>query len=198
MCNCNSGMDIRGRCCPMRNLKEFKKCGARVETAYFHMMNDCETYREINSKKTNKQKEKVMISYLHNKLKIIPSVEKYKIIIHYWEQDEERKKEEEKEDEDNENNLMIELRALLDNRYVIKQERYNNWSNSITIYAEFNCAVYSKKPNDKFAGYWNCGKCHCHYPCGTSKAFDDLISKYGYRHDVIDCSCVSGLWKIKK
>jgi len=99
--------------------------------------------------------------------------------------------------EDNENKLMIELRALLDKRYVIKQERYNNWSNSITIYAEFDCAVYSKKPNDKFAGYWNCGKCDCHYPCGISKAFKDLISKYGYRHDVIDCSCVSGLWKNK-
>jgi hypothetical protein len=99
--------------------------------------------------------------------------------------------------EDNENKLMIELRALLDKRYVIKQERYNNWSNAITIYAEFDCAVYSKKPNHKYAGYWNCGKCDCHYPCGTSKAFEDLIYKYGYRHDVIDCSCVSGLWKIK-
>lgn len=99
--------------------------------------------------------------------------------------------------EDNENKLMVELRALLDKRYVIKQERYNNWSNSITIYAEFSCAVYSKKPNDKFGGYWNCGKCDCHYPCGISKAFKDLISKYGYRHEVIDCSCVSGLWKNK-
>jgi hypothetical protein len=87
-------MDIRARCCPMRNLKQFKNCGARVNTAYFHMMNDCETYREINSKKTNKQKEKVMVSYLHHKLKIIPCVEKDKVIAYYWEQDEDEEEDE--------------------------------------------------------------------------------------------------------
>lgn len=97
-------------------------------------------------------------------------------------------------------NFMIELRALLDNRYVIKQERYNNWSNAITIIAEFNCNVYYKKSKGQSEGWWPCRECHCKYGCGygTSKAFDELISKYGYRHETPDCSCVSGLWMIKK
>lgn len=88
MCNCHSNIDIRGRCCPIRNLKQFKKCGARVDTAHFHLTNDCETYTKLETCKTKKQKEKVIVSYLHHKLRIIPRVEKEKIIKYYWEQQE--------------------------------------------------------------------------------------------------------------
>lgn len=84
MCNCNSNTDIRGRCDPILYPADYKKCGARVDTAYFHLENDCETYTKLEKCKTKKQKEKVIVSYLHHKLRIIPRVEKDKIIKYYW------------------------------------------------------------------------------------------------------------------
>jgi hypothetical protein len=84
MCNCHSGMDIRERCCPIYYHADYKRCVARVDTAYFHLTNDYETYIKLEKCKTKKQKEKAIVSYLHNKLKIISRVDKDNIIRHYW------------------------------------------------------------------------------------------------------------------
>lgn len=88
MCNCHSNMDIRGRCCPIYYPADYKKCGERVDTAHSHLINDYETYKKLETCKTKKQKEKVIVSYLHHKLRIIPRVEKEKIIKYYWKQQE--------------------------------------------------------------------------------------------------------------
>ena len=46
-CSCCSTMDIRGRCCPFTDNKAFKKCPARLDTAFFHFENDCEIHNEL-------------------------------------------------------------------------------------------------------------------------------------------------------
>ena len=48
-CDCNSNMDIRGRCCPYLYNKQFLKCNARLDTALFHFENNCEILRELEN-----------------------------------------------------------------------------------------------------------------------------------------------------
>lgn len=88
MCDCHSNMDIRGRCCPIYYPAAYKKCGARVDTAYFHLTNDCESIRLIEEYKKQKDVEKIIKSFLHHRLKIISKIEKQKIIDYYWKQEE--------------------------------------------------------------------------------------------------------------
>ena len=76
-------MNVRDRCSPIYNKKLFKTCCFRVRTAYEYMIDD-EIYEKINKYKTKKQQEKVMVSYLHHKLKIISRAEKEKIIKYFW------------------------------------------------------------------------------------------------------------------
>ncbi len=54
MCRCNTQMDIRGRCDPIYNIKEFKYCPAKFNTALFHLQNDYKTYKliECNPRET--------------------------------------------------------------------------------------------------------------------------------------------------
>jgi hypothetical protein len=81
-------MVIRCRCCPINDRKNYKLCSERVDTAHYHLLNDSKTYKKLETCKTKKQKEKVIVSYLHHKLRIIPRVEKEKIIKYYWKQEE--------------------------------------------------------------------------------------------------------------
>lgn len=48
-CKCNTRMDIRGRCCPVRSAKQFSNCPARFDTAYFSIKNDYEKYKQIEA-----------------------------------------------------------------------------------------------------------------------------------------------------
>lgn len=43
-CKCNTRMDIRGRCDPICSAKQFSKCPAKVDTAYFHITNDYDNW----------------------------------------------------------------------------------------------------------------------------------------------------------
>lgn len=42
-------MDIRGRCCPFQNKKEFLKCGAMLDTAFFHFENDYDINKQLEA-----------------------------------------------------------------------------------------------------------------------------------------------------
>ncbi len=89
-CDCSQYTNIRDRCCPISDKKLFKTCPYRVSTAYDNMNYDnelCETL--YLTKSTKKQKEKVIVSYLHNQLKIISRSYKDEIIKYFWEQNEE-------------------------------------------------------------------------------------------------------------
>lgn len=46
-CECHTGMDIRGRCCPLKDPRRFARCRARVDTFYFCIKNDYDTYKLI-------------------------------------------------------------------------------------------------------------------------------------------------------
>jgi len=84
-------MDIRGRCCFHNNKKSFKVCPARIDTAVFHLENDCEVYRSMENSKNKRSKDAVMRKYL---LKIIKlnRVDANKAIEHYWFNQEEENK----------------------------------------------------------------------------------------------------------
>ena len=87
MCNCNLNTNVRDRCSPIYNKNLFKTCSYRVSTAYHYMIDD-EIYERLYFISTKKQKEKVIVSYLHKKIKIISRVEKDKIIKYFWKEDE--------------------------------------------------------------------------------------------------------------
>jgi hypothetical protein len=40
-------MDIRGRCCPFRDKKQFLMCGAMIDTAFFHFENDSDIDKQL-------------------------------------------------------------------------------------------------------------------------------------------------------
>jgi hypothetical protein len=90
--------------------------------------------------------------------------------------------------------LIQELKNLFSSQkglYEVKfNENYDDYESNadILIFAEFNCNVY-RHP----VGWTECGKCHCHYSCNTSKEFEDLISKYGYEMEWENC-CIAGLY----
>jgi len=63
-CKCNNGMDIRGRCDPIRSAKQFSTCPARVDTAYFHINNDFEKYNDIQASFTRADKHKKYYAYM--------------------------------------------------------------------------------------------------------------------------------------
>ena len=48
-CSCNTRMDIRGRCDPIRDAKRFSRCPARFDTTYFLINNDHSAYTDIQS-----------------------------------------------------------------------------------------------------------------------------------------------------
>jgi hypothetical protein len=56
-------MDIRGRCCPIRDAKQFSMCPARVDTTYFCIMNDCDKYQDIWSSSSREEKHKKLLEY---------------------------------------------------------------------------------------------------------------------------------------
>jgi hypothetical protein len=97
ICNCNSGMDIRGRCGFIRNGKAFRKCRARVNTAYFHLENDYETYKKLEKSKTKKQTKEIIRKFCHI-LGLISIDDKNKVYDMYCE--EENAEEENRDDEE--------------------------------------------------------------------------------------------------
>jgi hypothetical protein len=47
-CKCHDGMDIRGRCDPVLNAAKFANCPAKVDTAYWFLLNnDADTYNKF-------------------------------------------------------------------------------------------------------------------------------------------------------
>ena len=52
MCNCQTYMDIRGRCDPILDPNTFTTCRARFDTAYFHISNDYAVYKRLEKCKT--------------------------------------------------------------------------------------------------------------------------------------------------
>lgn len=62
-CKCHDGMDIRGRCDPIRDAKQFSMCPARVDTTYFCIMNDCDKYQDIWSSVSREEKHKKLFEY---------------------------------------------------------------------------------------------------------------------------------------
>ena len=56
-------MDIRGRCCPFQNKKEFLKCGAMLDTAFFHFENDYDIYKQLEATE-NSDYEKIIKAFL--------------------------------------------------------------------------------------------------------------------------------------
>lgn len=93
-CSCLSTMDIRGRCCPFRNSKAFKKCPARVDTAFFHFENDYEIHKELHGDDFNNY-ETVIRKFL-KKIKL--TAERDRLI--FTEMFVESKEEEEEDSED--------------------------------------------------------------------------------------------------
>jgi len=63
MCNCNTQMDIRGRCCPYNNKKKFLNCRAMLDTAFFHFENDYDIYRQLEAT-DNADYEKIIKAFL--------------------------------------------------------------------------------------------------------------------------------------
>jgi hypothetical protein len=49
MCRCSAFMDIRGRCDYSYNPQEWKVCRAKIDTALFHIENDYECDKIINT-----------------------------------------------------------------------------------------------------------------------------------------------------
>jgi hypothetical protein len=56
-------MDIRGRCCPFINKKEFLKCGAMLDTAFFHFENDYDINKQLEATE-NSDYEKIIKAFL--------------------------------------------------------------------------------------------------------------------------------------
>lgn len=56
-------MDIRGRCCPFLNKKEFLKCGAMLDTAFIHFENDYDIYKQLEATE-NSDYEKIIKVFL--------------------------------------------------------------------------------------------------------------------------------------
>lgn len=62
MCKCNTDMDVRARCCPSIN-KCFNRCPARVDTAYFHIMNNRDSGIDIDSVVSFREKVEKLCGY---------------------------------------------------------------------------------------------------------------------------------------
>jgi hypothetical protein len=74
ICTCSRFIDIRGRCLPNRNIKEWKKCKAKVDTTYWLMFNDYDIYKLIEE-------------YSIRDKKVIDAVKKtYNITNKQWEE----------------------------------------------------------------------------------------------------------------
>lgn len=56
-------MDIRGRCCPFINKKEFLKYGAMLNTAFFHFENDYDINKQLEATE-NSDYEKIIKAFL--------------------------------------------------------------------------------------------------------------------------------------
>ena len=63
-CNCTETMDIRGRCCPFRDIKDFKNCNQRLNTALWHFENDYDIYKKLEKKFNNY--DEIIKTYLYN------------------------------------------------------------------------------------------------------------------------------------
>ena len=77
--------------------------------------------------------------------------------------------------------------------YVVKiNKNFDDYETcaDILIFAEYNCNIYDKR----WKCWKECGNCHCHYSCNTSKEFNNLIAKNGYTMEWINC-CIAGLYK---
>ena len=83
MCNCNSSFDIRARCSPS---KDFKKCGARIDTMFFMIENDYECYKALESVNGNKVLITKIIKKFCSQNKLNSIHDKEKVINMYWEQ----------------------------------------------------------------------------------------------------------------
>jgi hypothetical protein len=76
-------MDIRGRCGFINNGKGFRKCLARVNTGYFHLTNDYETYKKLEKSKTEKQTKEIIRKFCHDILGLISLDDKNKVFEMY-------------------------------------------------------------------------------------------------------------------
>ena len=89
-CKCHDGMDIRGRCDYVRNKKAFLKCPARVDTAYFQMMNDWETYNKLQKHGERSYCEdgekEIIRMFCHNTIGLKCIHDKRKVIKMYYEE----------------------------------------------------------------------------------------------------------------
>jgi hypothetical protein len=82
-------MDIEARC--IVGKKMFKMCPARLDTALFHLQNDCDTYRAVEAEKNKRNKTAHVRAFLLNKMKL-SRPDANKVIDMYWEEVEEEEK----------------------------------------------------------------------------------------------------------
>ena len=47
LCHCNTSVDIRGRCLPESNRKEWHRCKAKIDATYWLIFNDYDIYKLI-------------------------------------------------------------------------------------------------------------------------------------------------------
>ncbi len=101
LCKCHDGMDIRGRCDYIYDKKAFLKCPARVDTAYFCLMNDWETYDKLQKQSKRSYCEdgekEIIRMFCHHTLGLKSIHDKRKVVEMYYEE-KRREQEEEKEE----------------------------------------------------------------------------------------------------
>jgi len=111
-------MDIRGRCCPFINKKEFLKCGAMLDTAFFHFENDYDINKQLEATE-NSDYEKIIKAFLK---KI--GIKEWSLIIRFTDMFIEKYNEDNEITQDKDN--IKELKDLL-----VKTQDINDISNEI-------------------------------------------------------------------
>ena len=97
-CKCNTSMDIRGRCDPVRSAKQFSRCPARFDTAYFHINNDYEKYKSLEGLNRGEKQQKI-IQYAREEPYFLEDDNLEDELLYLIEQDEEQEEEDSDEEE---------------------------------------------------------------------------------------------------
>lgn len=82
MCNCQTSMDIRGRCCPVE--KSFKNCPARIDTMCWFFENDYECSKLFETLDGDKKSKDKIIFQFCSKNKMTSVRDKEHVCELYW------------------------------------------------------------------------------------------------------------------
>jgi len=108
-CKCSPSRDVRARCDPKLHNKYFLKCGARIDTALFHLENDYKTNKVLyEAIEEGKNIYPIFRDFLQKfnmtKQDIMKVIELFK--ENYEKDEEEEEEKEEKEEEEEEETMM--------------------------------------------------------------------------------------------